>query len=198
MPVWNPLSIEEIKKLINQSPVKCWLAGGYALDRFLGRATRKHGDIDIIVLRKNQLLFQKYLKHWTLYKADGDLSLWNKGEYIHKPVQDIWVSDESNGSFKFQIMLIDSINNRWVFKYDASISVNLSDFGYIKDDLPIIQPEIQLLYKLWKPEYRKKDMLDLNNCLPFLNQNKLKWLAKNLGRANHNSVALGKINEYIS
>jgi len=41
--------ISEIADLLSRSDRPFWLAGGYALDLFLGRRTRAHEDLDFIM-----------------------------------------------------------------------------------------------------------------------------------------------------
>jgi hypothetical protein len=38
---WEPLSLEEVKKLLGPVSAPWWIAGGYALDPFIGHETRK-------------------------------------------------------------------------------------------------------------------------------------------------------------
>ena len=42
---------------------KTWfIAGGWAIDLFLGKETREHKDIEIAIFRKDQLNLKTYLK----------------------------------------------------------------------------------------------------------------------------------------
>jgi hypothetical protein len=43
--------------------VPWWVAGGWALDLFLGRQTRPHKDLDVGILRKNA---PRNVREWTL------------------------------------------------------------------------------------------------------------------------------------
>lgn len=76
---------------------------GWALDLHLGKQSRVHDDIDVIILREEQLTIYNHLSEdWMLYKAkNGKLVLWQEGEFL-KTTNDIWVSKSSSspGLFK--------------------------------------------------------------------------------------------------
>jgi len=58
---WEPLSLEEVKRLLGAVAAPWWIAGGRALDMFLGHETRKHDDLEVAVLRRDQLAFRHAL-----------------------------------------------------------------------------------------------------------------------------------------
>ena len=72
---WEPLSLEELKRLFGGVSAPWWVAGGRALDMFLGHETRKHDDIEVAVLRRDQLAFRDALAKW-------DVQIAHAGEYI--------------------------------------------------------------------------------------------------------------------
>ena len=52
----NPL-INEISLLLKRASRPFWLAGGHAIDAYLGKETREHDDIDFVIKRSDQLVF---------------------------------------------------------------------------------------------------------------------------------------------
>ena len=46
-----------------------WVAGGWAVDLFLGRRTRPHKDIEIALYRHDQSALQEHLAGWSLRKV---------------------------------------------------------------------------------------------------------------------------------
>lgn len=46
-----------------------FVAGGWAIDLFLDRVTREHSDIEIAVLREDQLALQRHLVGWQFTKV---------------------------------------------------------------------------------------------------------------------------------
>jgi hypothetical protein len=58
---WEPLSVVDVSHLLTGAPFTWGIAGGYAVELFVGRAFRAHSDIDIIVFRDEQLRVQGWL-----------------------------------------------------------------------------------------------------------------------------------------
>jgi Aminoglycoside-2''-adenylyltransferase len=50
---WEPLSVDAVTGLLRGMDARWWIAGGWALDLHLGRQTRPHHDIDVLVLRED-------------------------------------------------------------------------------------------------------------------------------------------------
>ena len=61
------------------------VCGGWGIDLFLDRVTRPHKDIEVAILRRNQMGLQSHLaeRRWTLQKVhEGQLSCWLEGEFL--------------------------------------------------------------------------------------------------------------------
>src|SRR3712207_5969706 len=73
--------------------------GGWAIDLWLGRVTREHKDVDILVFRRDQRAVQSYLRArgWTLEIAHhGVLTPWAEGEFIELPRHGIWCKNPAH------------------------------------------------------------------------------------------------------
>lgn len=171
---WKPYTPEQLKVIMTEYDGSWWLAGGYALELYLGEVFRPHDDIDLIIPRNQQMRLQNFLKDWHLYVADGDLSPWQEHEFLDSPKNDIWVLRDD--WFRFQIMFMDVTYDRWFFKRDHAIHGDLATFGLYIQDIPVIRPEIQLLYKFHMASPRPKDYLDWQRTYPKLNDQAKKWL----------------------
>jgi hypothetical protein len=55
---WRPLDPAVLPDLLGGVDAPWWLAGGWAIDAFLGRVTRVHEDTDVLVLRRDQAAFR--------------------------------------------------------------------------------------------------------------------------------------------
>jgi len=62
---WSPLDPAALPDLLAGVGAPWWLAGGWAIDAFVGRVTRVHEDIDVLVLRRDQAAFRSALTSWT-------------------------------------------------------------------------------------------------------------------------------------
>ncbi|WP_232836957.1 nucleotidyltransferase domain-containing protein [Lentzea terrae] len=54
---WDPLRPAEVAGLF--TGVQWWVAGGYAIELAVGRPLRPHSDIDVLLLRRDQLAVQR-------------------------------------------------------------------------------------------------------------------------------------------
>ena len=177
---WSPLSVDEIAALFDGISVPWWIAGGWALHLFVGRTTRAHEDIDVLVLRRDQLAVQMHLRDWSLFKTKQPhpphLAPWPESEFLELPINDVWArSDPEDGPWRFQLMLMEAEGDRWVYRRLPTIGGSIADMGLTSDaDIPYLAPEIQLLYK--SATGMEKDTDDLLNVLPVLSQRQLEWL----------------------
>jgi hypothetical protein len=68
--LWSPLAVNEVEHLFRNAPFAWGLAGGYAIEQFLGTSIRPHGDIDVVVFREDQRQLYDWLNEWQLFAAD--------------------------------------------------------------------------------------------------------------------------------
>ena len=177
---WEPLSVKEVAELMSDLHVQWWIAGGWAIDLFLGRQTRVHGDTDVLIRRDDQLEVQKYLAGWNLYKTQQPgLKPWLTDEFQNRPFDDIWCRRTPESPWAFQLMLLDTDGDRWIFKRDSSIGGSLDELGLnASTGIPYMCPEIQLLYKA-KAQILAKDQSDFDLVVPYMSLEALEWLLRN-------------------
>ncbi|MFJ8091059.1 nucleotidyltransferase domain-containing protein [Lysinibacillus sp. NPDC095746] len=181
---WESITVTEIYKLFSSIPIKWGIAGGWALDLHLGKQSRVHDDIDVIILREEQLTAYNYLSgDWMLYKAEnGKLVPWQEGEFL-KTTNDIWATKSSSSPWAFQIMLVETEQQSWIYRREKSIRRRLEEiFLRTDDEIPYLRPEIQLLYKGGSSKIREKDFKDLQTMLPYLLPEQRDWLKMSLKR----------------
>jgi hypothetical protein len=72
-------------------PGAWWVAGGWALDLFLGHKTRPHADVELSVLAADQWALFGHLRGWDLRLAAPGSSLpaWD-GSRIQPPFHQVW------------------------------------------------------------------------------------------------------------
>ncbi|WP_155590815.1 nucleotidyltransferase domain-containing protein [Lysinibacillus cavernae] len=181
---WEPITVTEINNLFSTIPIKWGIAGGWALDLHLGKQSRVHKDIDVIILRDEQLTTYRHLSDdWMLYKAEsGKLALWQEGEFL-ETTNDIWISKGSNSPWAFQIMLVDIEEQNWIYRREKTIRRDIEDiFLRTYEKIPYLRPEIQLLYKGGSSNIREKDTKDFQTILPYLLPEQKDWLKMALKR----------------
>ena len=174
---WAPLSPEEVARVFRGAPFAWWLAGGYAIERFVGRPLRPHGDIDVLVLRPDQAALRRHLADWDCWAADppGRLRPWPVGETLAEPIHDIWCRRAPDSPWALQLMLDESEGGNWRSRRNPAISRPLAELGAPDaEGIPVLAPEIQLFYKAKAP--RPKDELDFAVAAPLLSPSQSAWL----------------------
>lgn len=156
-----------------------WLAGGVGLEVFCGQRIRSHGDIDIEVLRQDVDALAHHLDLWELWSAhQGRLTRWRPGQRLHG--HSLWACPQEGKSWQFEIMLAASVPESvpskpiWAYRRAPSITRELGTVGLLKDGLPVLAPEVSLLFKA--PTPRPRDDQDLSHCLPKLSKTQFSWL----------------------
>jgi len=116
----------------------------------VGRPVRDHADIDVLMLRRDQLAVQQALPGWQWQAADppGSLRPWPPGERLPAGVHDIWCRPGPGESWRIQVMLDESSGRDWVSRRDERIRRPITSIGLVTvRGIPYLAPEIQLFYK---------------------------------------------------
>ncbi|WP_232697497.1 nucleotidyltransferase domain-containing protein [Brevibacillus daliensis] len=157
---------------------KPWaIAGGWSIDLFLGKTTRKHDDIEIIVFRNGQKNIQEYLSGWSFMKVvKGNLETWKKDERLYLPIHETYAERLNE---KIEILLNESEGKNWIYRRDTRIHRELSKtILRTKSGIPYLSPEITLLFK--SKGTRLKDEMDFENTYSELGFEQSEWLRDSL------------------
>lgn len=182
---WQPLSPDEATDLLAGLPCPWWIAGGWAIDLHLGHRTRAHEDLDVVVLRRDQLLVQDQLAGWDLHAADppGTLRPWLPGETLPTATHDIWCRRTPDSPWALQLMLDETDGadgDRWTYRRDPRIRRDLASLDGPASDhrRRVLTPEVQLLHK--SKSVREKDAADFEAVRDSLTRAQRGWLAEAL------------------
>ncbi|MFF2448287.1 nucleotidyltransferase domain-containing protein [Neobacillus sp. NPDC058068] len=154
---------------------KSWfIAGGWAIDLFIGKETREHKDLEIAIFRKEQQYLKDYLKEWEFKKViKGKLHPW-ESEPLKLPIHEIHASNRLNGN-KIEILLNETEDNNWQFRRDFRIFCPINSvWSNSEIGIPYLNPEIVLLYKA--KNTREKDHQDFMKIKDYLDNKKKQWL----------------------
>ena len=179
---WEPLSPLEVKRLLEGVSAPWWIAGGYALDMFLGHETRKHTGTDIAVLRSDQKSILEALRKWDVQIAHkGELIPLKTGQAVTAPEHhQLWARETRDGPWRMEVFLEQSDGKRWAYRRNDHIGLNVADLGRRDaNDIPFIRPEVMLLYKSKAP--RPVDETDFLYALPRLDVAQKAWLSAAVG-----------------
>ncbi|GLW99081.1 amino acid transporter [Microtetraspora sp. NBRC 16547] len=177
---WEAAPLDAVVALFQNLAAPWWVSGGYAIELAVGRSFREHADVDINVLRRDQLAVRALLADWDVYAADppGELRPWPVDEPLPPHVHDIWVREHPGGPWRFQLMLEEADGDEWVYRRDARIRCPLASVGISAQGFLRLTPEIQLLFKARGT--RPKDELDFEQVLPHLTREQADWLREAL------------------
>lgn len=175
---WSPLDPAALPGLLGGVGAPWWLAGGWAIDAFVGEVTREHEDTDVLVLRRDQAVFRSALASWDLHAADppGTLRPWPVGETLPLEVHDVWCRPTSSSPWALQLMIDDTDGEDWVYRRDARLRRPVSSLAGPASDVrrQVLAPEVQLLQK--SKGLRPKDEADLAVAAPLLSPAARSWL----------------------
>lgn len=152
------------------------VAGGWAIDLYLGKVTRPHEDIEIAIFREDQAALHEYLNGWDLRKVvNGELSVWRRGEWLELPVHEIHCFSGAADPRRFEVLLNESNGDEWVYRRDGRVRRPLAKCQLTSNaGLKFLCPEVVLLYKSKSP--RAKDEHDLAAVVNHLEEERREWL----------------------
>ena len=200
---WDPLSPDDMAVVLAGLAAPWWLAGGWAVELAVGRSFRAHADTDVLVLRSDLLAAQRHLAGWDLHAADppGTLRPWRPGEQLPVAIHDIWCRRTPESPWSFQLMVDEVDGEDWVFRRDGRVRRPVATLtgSASRPGLPVLAPEIQLLYKsgAGRPQGgpRPKDEEDLDAIAPVLGDESRAWLASALSLVAPDNRWLARLND---
>ena len=170
-----------------------WIAGGWAIDLWLGRQTREHLDLDIAILRKDQWRVRRHLDGWDLHIAEEEtLSPLPRDEQLDPPRHALWCRQDAEAGWAFELLINESSGTDWVFRRDDRVRRRLSGIGHVTPEgLPVLSPEIVLLFKA--KNRREHDEADFANVHPTLDAGQRRWLSAALRVAHPGHDWIGQL-----
>jgi hypothetical protein len=187
---------EKVAALFHSCSEKWWIAGGWAIDLFLGQQTREHEDVDVAILRDDELAFRRHLSTWELWPGLGNDQLESNPLTLDQELplnrEVLWCRPTPTEDWAFELLLNKTIDDDWVFKRNDSVRIPISTLGEVTPDgIPYLKPEVVLLFKA--KSNRDKDQIDFDNVISRLNTEALTWLRSALSTTHPNHSWLNKL-----
>ena len=198
--------LEKLKDFMAESSFPWAICGGFALDLFLGRNIRPHGDIDLCLLEKDRESAKEYAlgKGWQVYEFRG----WGKVRPLEQgmhsdPGRNLMCVGEGCDLVKFypcedagmlyhqffhtgmkafhylEFLFNSTCGADLVLDQRKGLRRELSKAFLLRDGIPYLAPEIVLLYKASdseNPEYQ----LDFHETYPNLNDEQRSWFLQSM------------------
>jgi hypothetical protein len=174
---WKALSVAEVAALLDGMPIRWWVAGGWAIDLFVGAPTRDHDDLDVAVLRPDQLAVQSHLDGWDLRVAHhGRLTPWAPGRPLAPDEHGIWARPDPASPWRLELLIDEVVGGRWAYRRNPAVRLPRERLGRrTATGVPYLRPEVVLLYKSRQP--REPDECDARVAVPRLSAPERAWLA---------------------
>ena len=167
---WTP---DQLRDRLGPVDVPWCVAAGWAIDLFVGRQTREHGDLELAVPRSAWGEVRARLEGLSFQVADDGL-LWPLDQvHLDRSFQ-TWGFDDQG------IARVDVFRERhdgptWICRRDDRIRRPYSDVIELSGTgIPYLAPEIVLLFKA--KHDRDKDRHDLRTALPGMDDARRSWL----------------------
>ena len=199
-----PEEVARIGELMSTYRSAWALAGGWAVDAWLGRLTRDHGDVDIAVFESDRQALFELLAGWQLIaheetKENEGADLWD-GRPLVVPAHIHARSPEASGplperfdpfgmrivsvddGFGLDIQLAERSGGDWVLNSEPRIAMPLAEcIRQSPWGLPMVAPEVTLFFKATlyvgtKNHLRPTDEADFTALLPLLTEEERAWL----------------------
>jgi hypothetical protein len=151
------------------------VAGGWAIDLWLGRQTRDHHDVEIVIRRDQQArVFAALGTRAQLFCLDPPGSGWQawSGRPVEPPSFQL---QARSATLEFDLFTESVEGTTWSFRRDPGITRPLVQITSVSaSGLPILRPEVQLLYMAKSSE--PKHSHDFDAVRPTLDDEARSWL----------------------
>lgn len=163
------------------------IAGGWAIDLWLGEQTRDHHDVEVVVRRSDHRAVHDALAaQWQLYCLDPPGEGWRSwdGHAVEPPAFQLQARPRGGRcGFEFDLFTetIEPAHDSqtWRFRRDHRITRPLDEFVTATSaGVPIVRPEVQLLYMAGSKD--PKNQADFEVAAPRLDPSAASWLATSL------------------
>jgi hypothetical protein len=181
--IWQPLTIDEVQERFAAVRVSWWIAGGHAIDLFVGWVTRPHDDIDVEMFRKDSEILFDVFPGWNLATVSPQgLSPWHPGATIPPDVFGVWGRPTPAEPWAIEVMLAGGDETTWRLRTDPEITLPGAHLvRSSRTGIPYGTPEVQMLYK--SKMARTKDDTDMARVLYLMSEPERRWLANSISRS---------------
>ena len=170
---WTPAQVAA--RLVGVSVPWC-VAGGWALDLFIGEQTREHSDIEIAVPAAR---FPGIRARFTEFAVDVVAS----GQVWEAPTPELfelthqtWLRDRATGQYLLDVFREPHDGAAWICRRDPSIRLRYTEvIRRTPNGIPYLAPELVRLFKAGP--LRPKDRRDFTATLPLLDDTQRQVLA---------------------
>lgn len=165
------------RELMRDVSIPWCFGGGWACDGWLGKASRPHADVDIVIWRHDQQAFHSAFADWQWHTyVSGEPRSWAPGTWLDLPFHN---ARGSRANQQLEVLMIEREEGDWWYRRNSLIrmpaerAMLLSPLG-----LMVLNPAIALLFKSTRLD--DKDWHDFQVVLPVLPAEDRQWLKQAL------------------
>jgi hypothetical protein len=179
---WDPWHPRDFAARMVGADLPWYVAGGWAIDLFLGRHTRDHENLEVSVpstfFERLRLRFPE-LDFWI---PQGERRLAPMStETLAGESHQTWAYERAARVWRFDVFREPHDGGIWICRRDTSIRRPYREvFEVSADGIPYVRPEICLLFKA--KAARDKDRADFDAVLPRMSDAQRAWLHNALKR----------------
>jgi hypothetical protein len=162
-------AVSAVCSLLSGLTVPYWIAGGWAIDLAVGRVTRDHADVDVMLLERDKLVLWDDLPEDEAQITGRDRE--SRRLTLHS----------ENLLLPTEVFLAEADGTFWVHRRGAyRVKRPLADITRHRGGIPFLAPEVVLLFKARSEA--DKDRHDVETALPVLDAGQRSWLQETLKR----------------
>ncbi len=203
-----PEPVARVRDLMSDYTAPWCLCGGWAVDTWVGRKTRDHADVDIVVFQADLGGLFNHLTGWQLIAHDSQVDddttePWD-GRPLAVPAHIHAREPAGSGSlperldapaesgFHLDIQVNEISEDDWLLARAPDITLPLHDsIARSGWDLPTLFPQVILFFKAL--DARDRDDLDLDALLPHLTPKHRAWLVEAIARVQPGHAWLNRL-----
>jgi len=197
---------EMVFEQLKDAPFQWAVCGGYAIDLFLDRTTRIHGDIDVCVFEKDRDAALKYMLDtgWNVYEFRGMGKVRKLNENIKSDAgRNLMCFKDGCQLVKFypceeegmlyhefkhvgikdcdyiELLFNRADDGEFIFRADKEIKREIDKAIMYRRGAAYLAPEIVLLYKAAQPD-RNQNRVDYERAYPHMSDGQKAWFMQSI------------------
>lgn len=155
------------------------VAGGWAIDLWLGTQSREHHDVEVVIRQcDQQLVLAARSERWEMRCLDPPGSGWRTwgGHEVRPPAFQLQARADY---MEFDLFTESLVDGAWIYRRDAHIHRPADEVIMVTGEgIPVVRPEVQLLYMSTTGDAKNQQDFELAHAhLPSADA---AWLAQSL------------------
>ena len=188
--------VQAVVEELAEFPHPWYISSGWALDLFLGRVTRIHYDVDVVIGRSDQVSLHAHMtaRGWKFVTPlQGHLEPWLPYTRLELPRHQAHA--HRSGAF-IDFLLTDIEGGIWRYRRDPVVIRGVERMSLrTADGIPYLAPELVLLFKSKNTsgQERSKDQSDFEKVRDTLEPERRAWLRWALLRSDPEHPWIGEL-----